>query len=101
MKNQDTGFIDPNQNSVWNVQLGLTNLGYLDYMKAMGKLLVQKKKLDKKLRIMQQDGTSEKSIAKTKAMISQLQLKAKAILKAGNEYKENNPASAAYSYIQF
>ena len=32
---------------MWNVDLGLTNLGYLDYMKKMGDLLVQKKKLDK------------------------------------------------------
>ena len=99
MKNQDTGFIDPNQNSVWNVQLGLTNLGYLDYMKAMGKLLVQKKKLDKKLRKMQTDGASDSSIASTKVKISQMQREAKAILKAGNEYKENNPASCRYSYI--
>jgi len=32
---------------VWNVQLGLTNLGYLSYMKRMGVLLVRKKKLDR------------------------------------------------------
>ena len=42
--------IDGNQNEVWNVNLGLTNLGYLEYMKKMGRLLVQKKKLSKKLK---------------------------------------------------
>lgn len=41
--------VDENQNNVWNVDLGLTNLGYLSYMKKMGVLLVLKKKLDRKL----------------------------------------------------
>ncbi len=49
MTNPVTGEIDENQNLVWNVQLGMTNLGYLNYMKKMGTLLVQKKKFDKKL----------------------------------------------------
>jgi len=31
------------------VDLGLTNLGYLSFMKKMGVLLVNKKKLDRKL----------------------------------------------------
>lgn len=48
----DTNDIDENQNNVWNVNLGLTNLGYLGYMKKMGTLLVNKKKLDKKLKLM-------------------------------------------------
>ena len=48
--NADNGEIDQNQNNIWNINLGLTNLGYLGYMKIMGKLLLEKKKLDKKLR---------------------------------------------------
>ena len=32
--------VDENQNNVWNVNLGLTNMGYLQYMQQMGKLLV-------------------------------------------------------------
>ena len=39
--------IDVNQNNVWSVDLGLTNLGYLAFMKKMGVLLVKKKKYDK------------------------------------------------------
>ena len=46
-KDPNTGDIDYMQNQVWNVDLGLTNLGYLNYMKTMGVLLVQKKKLEK------------------------------------------------------
>ena len=32
------------------MNLGLTNLGYLEFMKKMGQLLITKKKLDKRLR---------------------------------------------------
>ena len=46
----DTKEIDENQNNVWAVYLGLTNLGYLEYMKQMGKNLINKKKLIKKQR---------------------------------------------------
>lgn len=53
LTNPNTGEIDENQNNVWNINLGLTNLGYLDYMKRMGKLLVDKKKLDKQLKKME------------------------------------------------
>ncbi len=58
MTNPVTGEIDENQNLVWNVQLGMTNLGYLDYMKRMGTLLIQKKKFDKKLAQLQKSGGS-------------------------------------------
>ena len=34
--NPNTGQVDEYQNNVWNVNLGLTNLGYLGYMKKMG-----------------------------------------------------------------
>ena len=50
MINPENGEIDENQNNIWNINLGLTNLGYLEYMKIMGKLLVNKKKLDKRYR---------------------------------------------------
>ena len=53
LTNPDTGDIDENQNSVWAVYLGLTNLGYLEYMKMMGKNLINKKKLLKKQRKLQ------------------------------------------------
>ena len=45
-----TGLIDENQNNVWNVDLGLTNLAYFDYMERIGKLFQKKKKLVKKIK---------------------------------------------------
>ena len=44
---------------MWNVNVGLTNLGYFDYMKKMGQLLVQKKKLEKKKRSLEADNGNE------------------------------------------
>ena len=35
-----TGLVDENQNNVWNVDFGLTNLEYFKYFEAIGKLLV-------------------------------------------------------------
>jgi len=35
-----TGVVDENQNNVWNVDFGLTNLEYFKYFEAIGKLLV-------------------------------------------------------------
>lgn len=49
----NTGDVDENQNNVYNVNLGLTNMGYMWYMKEMGKLLVQKKRNDKSIRSME------------------------------------------------
>lgn len=43
----------------------------------------------------------EKKILKVKDEIKVQQAKAKGILKAGNEYKENNPAQCRYAFIQF
>ena len=80
-----TDDIDENQNNVWNVNLGLTNLGYLGYMKSMGVLLVTKKKLSKKLRLLEADNEdgkkSQKQIVQVKAELKKLQFKSKAILK--------------------
>ena len=50
LKNADTDEIDENQNNVWAVYLGLTNLGYLEYMKQMGRNLKNKKTLLKEKR---------------------------------------------------
>lgn len=36
LKNSNSLQVDEYQNNVWNVNLGLTNLGYLGYMKKMG-----------------------------------------------------------------
>ena len=53
--------------------LGLTNLGYLEYMKMMGKNLVNKKKLLKKQRKLQAAGVDDaqptKEMLKVKAAI--------------------------------
>ena len=38
---------------------------------------------------------------KVKDLIKKEDYKAKAILKKGNEYKENNTATARYAYVQF
>ena len=70
----------------------------------MGKLLVDKKKLDKQLRKLQEaNGNAEPTtnIKKTKEKIKTLQVAAKNVLKEGNEYKSNNPASCRYAYVQF
>ena len=37
------------------MNLGLTNLGYLDYMKKMGQLLITKKKYDKRMQKVMED----------------------------------------------
>ena len=105
LTNPDTGEIDENQNNVWAVYLGLTNLGYLNYMKQMGKNMILKKKLIKKQRKLQAaagaDAEPTKAMLKVKASIKKLDKKDRAILKKGNEYKENNVASARYAYVQF
>ena len=105
LTNPDTGEIDENQNNVWAVYLGLTNLGYLNYMKQMGKNMILKKKLIKKQRKLQgaagEDAEPTKAMLKVKASIKKLDKKDKAILKKGNEYKENNVAAARYAYVQF
>ena len=46
---------------MWNVNLGLTNLGYLEYMKKMGQLLVNKKKMDKRLKKIQNAEGADKT----------------------------------------
>ena len=43
-----TGNVDLNQDTVFNVNIGMTNLEYLGLQDKMGKLLANKKKLDKK-----------------------------------------------------
>ena len=105
LNDYNTDEIDENQNNVWSVNLGLTNLGYLGYMKSMGSLLVTKKKLEKKQRQLEAangDGKEPtKKILQVKAEIKKLQTKSKNILKQGNEYKQNNPASARYAFVQF
>ena len=40
---------DENQNNVWNVNMALANTGNLEYMREMGKLLYDKKRLDKRI----------------------------------------------------
>ena len=54
-----TGEADDNQNQVWNVQLGLTNLGYLAFMRRMSALLVQKKKLEALKRKLESEGKAD------------------------------------------
>ena len=74
-------------------------------MKQMGKNLINKKKLLKKQRKLQAaqgaDDQPSKAMLKVKESIKKEDQKAKAILKKGNEYKENNVASARYAYVQF
>lgn len=71
----------------------------------MGTLLVNKKKLDKKLKLLNkkkdEGANNEKAIEDLKLKIKELQKKAKEILKQGNSYKETNPASCRYAYVQF
>lgn len=71
----------------------------------MGKNLINKKKLLKKQRKLQDaggvDAEPSKEMLKVRAAIKKEDAKAKAILKKGNEYKENNAASARYAYVQF
>ena len=67
LTNPDTGEIDEHQNNVWAVYLGLTNLGYLNYMKQMGKNLINKKKLLKKQRKLQ--AAAGEGAEPTKAML--------------------------------
>ena len=47
--NPNLGTRDKNQNNVWNVNMALTNTGNLEYMREMGKLLYDKKRLDKRI----------------------------------------------------
>lgn len=47
--NPNLGTRDENQNNVWNVNMALTNTGNLEYMREMGKLLYDKKRLDKRI----------------------------------------------------
>ena len=76
-------------------------------MKKMGALLITKKKYDKRLQKLieelkskgEADPKSNPEVVKVKNQIKELQLRSKKILKAGNEYKENNPAACRYAYI--
>ena len=61
----ETGESDKNQNLVFNVSKALNNVGYLNYWKDMGLLLLKKKKKDKmmkeakdKLEALAKDGKS-------------------------------------------
>ena len=65
--------LDVNQNNIANVNLGLSNYGYITYMKQMGQLLLQKKRLTHLLR---RKNNSEKLQIKTKKKIESLQEKA-------------------------
>lgn len=96
-----TGLVDENQNNVWNVDLGLTNLAYFSFMEQIGKLLIKKKKIDHKIRILKEKGGKEKEIEKQKKEIKKLQTAAVKIMKKGKDYEENNPAVSQYAYIQF
>ena len=49
LKDPATDIIDPFQNLVFNVNLGLTNTGYLGIQEEMGKLLMEKKRLSKQM----------------------------------------------------
>ena len=49
MLNANTGKVDENQNYVWNINMASTETGNLEYMRDMGKLLIDKKRLDKRL----------------------------------------------------
>ena len=46
-----TGQIDPYQNLVFNVNLGLSNVGYLNIQEKMGNLLIEKKKIQKQMKL--------------------------------------------------
>ena len=112
----ETGETDKNQNLVFNVSKALNNVGYLNYWKDMGLLLLKKKKKDKmmkeakeKLEALAKDGKSlgnegkklQDKIDLLGDSIKVLQNQAKDLLKAEKEYMNENKPMCVYSYIQF
>ena len=97
----NTGEVDENQNNVWNVNMALTSTGNLEYMKAMGNLLYDKKRLDKRLRLLQakeKEPTSD--ILKIKQQLKEMKTKAKALVVKNSDPK-TTPPEARYAYVQF
>ena len=101
------GELDLNQNTVFDVELGLTNLKYFDYMKRLGVLLYKKKKYKKTIAKIKKDGLGTIASCRKqnedyyKQKIKEAQKEAKSVLKAANDYKKKEPAVCRYAFIQF
>ena len=52
LMNTNTGLKDENYDNAWTINMAQANTGNLEYMREMGKMLYEKKKLDKRLRIL-------------------------------------------------
>ena len=91
-----TDMLDNNQNKLFNINMGLSNLEYLGVEEKMGRLLVQKKKLDKK-KMNKKLSTGEK--AKLGQEIKKKQNEAKKLLEKIKVLKQKRRGRAIYSYL--
>ena len=97
--NPNTEDKDENQNNVWNVNMAFTNMDNLEYMKDMGALLYDKKRLDKRLRILQaRDTEPTNAILDIKLKLKAMKVKAKALVVKSSNSNTHQP-EARYAYV--
>ena len=110
LKDPATDIIDPYQNMVFNVNLGLSNTGYLEIQEEMGKLLIKKKRINKQMELKgflsnkkKKDLTKgqKKEYDKLSKEIKDLQIEARNKMKELKKYKSERAVTAASVYIQF
>ena len=79
--------------------MALTSTGNLEYMKHMGALLYDKKRLDKRLRILYaKEKEPTKAILKIKTQLKAIKVKAKALV-VKNANPNTLPPEARYAYV--